>query len=371
MANETNQPGGWEPAKPLGTGEGESPIVPQAPQVGVRTMNSDKASITTGDAAPKTYAPQTPAAAPSGNQPSTQPTVPSAPSFSSQSFDLPQIDMGSAPSITPKPKKNNKGLFVALVTFIVVVGLAAIGYFVVYPLLAGPTTPTAPVTQEQTPTNGTSALTPTSTENIPVLGSTSTATSTETSTTPTAATHVSPFKTPLDATMNSTSVLLGAELGSVSIPTSKNPGLTEIVYQDASGNFIPFGDIMHTIFGADFATGALQNAFIATSTSGFISTDAQGNKALGVVAVANPSASLAAVKSAFAQALEANQNLKNIFATDPGAQNAWKSGQTSGVSNRYITFVNSSSSINYGWVGNTLVIGSSYDGFKAILSHLQ
>ena len=171
--------------------------------------------------------------------------------------------------------------------------------------------------------------------------------------------------------MNSATVLLGADLGSLSLPTSKNPGLTEVVYQDTSGNFIPFGDIMHTLFGADFATGALQNAFIATSTSAFVSTDAQGVKSLGIVAVANPSVSLAAVKSAFAQAFEANQNLKNIFANDPGAQNSWKSGQTDNVSNRYITFANASSSINYGWVGNTLVIGSSYNGFKTVLSHLQ
>ncbi len=387
MANETNQPGGWQPAKPLGTGESESPIVnqPQAPQVGIRTMNSDKSSITTGDTAPKTYAPQAPASSPSrGSSPAPAPSpvssAPSAPSFSSQSFELPQIDMGSSPSITPpKPKKNNKGLFVALVTCIVIIGLAAIGYFVVYPMLAGSGSATPPVVSNippqpsnaapQNPNQpaGAATTTPTSTEIVP----TSTATTTSPAS-PVPATHVTPFKTALDGSITLQSAITGAGLGAVTLPSSsKNPGLTEITYKDGTGNFISFSDIMHTLFGADFASGALYNAFAATSTSGFIYTDAQGNKMLGIVAVANPSASLAAIKSGFAQAFEANQNLKNIFANDPGAQNAWKSGETNGIANRYITFANPGFSVNYGWVGSTLVISSSYDGFKAILGHLQ
>lgn len=83
----------------------------------------------------------------------------------------------------------------------------------------------------------------------------------------------------------------------------------------------------------------------------------------------NSSSSLAAVKSAFNQIFEASTSWTGAFTQDPGAAGSWKSGSTSGVTNRYLTFGNGSA-LNYGWSGRTLIISTSYNGFKDALSKL-
>ncbi len=360
MANETINPGQWQPNKPLGTGEGESPMMnsAQGPRIEARTMGSDVSSIQTGDAAPKAYTPQPSTPAPAGSGPSAAPLNP-------QSFELPQIDLGSQSQVPQEPVKKKKGIFVVLVTFIIIVGLAALGYFVVYPLFfeSQPAPVTTPETQTPPPETP-----PAEQPSVPPVSETPATTTPET-TQPEKPIHVSVFKTPADNSMESASVITGASLGSVTLPNTQSPSITEVIQKDTLGNLGSFGTIMQSIFGGDFSS--LQGMFPGTNVSEFIYIGQNGNRSLGVIAEINSSTPLAATKSAFAQIFEASQGLSGIFANDPGTKGSWKDGQTSGVSNRYLAFSNPGFSINYGWSGTKLVISGSYDGFKAALQRVQ
>ncbi len=367
MGNETINPGQWQQNKPLGTGEGESPMIntAQNPRVEARTMGSDISSIQTGDATPKTYTPQQAPAAASPSAPAEKTA-----GVNPQSFELPKMDIGMNQQTPMGPVKKKNGVFVALVVFIIVVGLAALGYFVVYPLFFGKSEPTPIVNTAPEPQ--VPPTTPPAEEPLATTTATSTATTTpETAVPPEKPSHVSVFKTPADVSAESTSVITGASLSGVTFSSPKAPSVTEVVNKDATGNLVSFGTIMQTIFGGDFSSGALLNGFPSANVSEFIYTNASGNRALGIIAKADAAASLAGLKTAFAQAFEASKGLAGVFAADPGTPGSWKDGQTSGVQNRYLTFSNSGFSINYGWSGNVLIVSGSYDGFKAALQHLQ
>ena len=365
MGNETINPGQWQQNNtPLGTGEGESPIIntAQGPRIEARTMESDISSIQTGETTPKTYVPQQAQTAPSASAGGG-----GVADINPQSFELPKVDtINQQPQAVPVKKKN--GLFVGIVIFIVLVGLAALGYFVVYPIFFGesqqtspvanitPETETPPVTPPQNETAATSTTAPETSQTTPEQEKPS---------------HISAFKIPADASMEVTSVITGGSLGNITLSTAKNPSIVEVTIKDGVGNLSSFGAIMQAIFGGDFSSGALLNAFPNTGVSQFIYVDAENNRAIGIIAKADQSASLADVKAAFAQTFEANKNYSGLFTTDPGIPGLWKNGQTSGIQNRYLTFSNPGFSINYGWSGNTLIISGSYEGFKAAVAHIQ
>lgn len=360
MGNETTNPGQWQQTKPLGTGEGESPMMntAQSPRVEARTMGSDISSTQTGDVGAKTYTPQQTSVTPPPGAP-TEKTADLGP----QSFELPKIDVEINQQTPMEPTKKKSGVFVALIVAIVIVGLAALGYFVVYPLFFGesepiPTVSTAPEPQALPITPPTEEVTTTTTPEAPAPeeGQPS---------------HVSVFKTPADVSMENASVVTGGSLTNVTFSSPVSPSITEVINKDATGNLVSFGTIMQTIFGGDFSSGILSNAFPSAKVSEFIFTNANGDRVLGIVAEADSTTSLADLKTAFAQTFEASQGLAGVFATDPGTPGLWKDGQTGGVQNRYLTFSNPGFSINYGWSGNVLVISGSYEGFKAALQRLQ
>jgi hypothetical protein len=380
MANDTFNAGPGS-VQPLGTGEGESPMVKQggagtppsgAPDFGVRTMSSDLGAIKTGET-PKPYVPSdtpTPPPPPAG-------MAMKEPAGSPSGFDLPQMDFGgptppvvgapgsgtSSPSPMPAPKKSGKGIFALVITLIIIVGLAILGYFVVYPMFFA--TPTIqPVTTNQTPQteNTTELATPTTTAPV--------ATTTATTTTPAAPqSHISLFKTPADESVTATTIATGATIAGLNVSSVNAPKLVEVTYKDQAGNPVGFANIMQTGFGLDLKSPALQNVWNDQGTAGFVYVDASGTRWLGYVTSVNASSSLAAVKSAFNQAFEANTNWTGVFATDPGTPGTWKSGTLNGLPNRYLPF-SSGVSINYGWSGNNLVISTSYAGFKDALSKL-
>lgn len=382
MAND-NFNAGFGAGTPIGTGEGESPMVANpvgSPNTGVRTMNSDLGAIKSGET-PKPYTPATPAPGANPVPPSGMATknTGSAPS----SFDLPQMDFGpttpptigapgsgtSSPSPMPIPKKKGgKGLFVGIITVIIVVGLALLGYFVIYPMFfAAPTFQPSATTQTPSETPSVPATPATSTEN-PV--STATSSAVATTTAPSAPAHVSLFKTSPEGTLTAATVTTGAGLSGLSISTTGGPKLIEINYADQSGQPIGFSSIMQTVFGLNFSSSSvLGSAWNDQGTAGFVYVDASGTPWLGFVTAINSNASLAAVKSAFAQSFEAASGWSGAFASDPGTAGTWKSGTTDGVANRYLTF-SSGMSLNYGWSGNDLVISTSYAGFKDALSKL-
>ncbi len=356
----------------IGTGEGESPIVPNqggTPSFGVRTMGSDLNAVKTGET-PKPYVPSgalIPPPPPAGM--ATKDMGGGAPSF-----DLPKMDFNpptppvvgapgsgtSSPSPIPPKKRGGRGVFVGIITVIIIVGLAVLGYFVIYPMFfATPTLQPAPVAENPTPP----PVTPTSTEIVPAP------TSTASTTPPAVQPHVSLFKTPADASLTATTITTGATLASLNIQTSTAPQLVEVTYQDQTGNPVGFASVMHTVFGLSLNAPALQNTWDDQGTAGFVYVDSSGKEWLGYVTAITSNANLSDIQAAFTQAFESNTSWVGAFATDPGTPGTWKSGSVSGVPTRYLP-LSSGASINYAWSGNTLVISTSYNGFKDVLSKL-
>lgn len=342
--------------------------------VDVRTMASDLNSIQSGGA-PQSYTPQTPMPPPAPSQaPSAAPD--------NFNFEIPQVPTGmdqvagnSAPQV-PTGKKKGKGALIGLITFIVVLALGAVGYFLVYPMFAGTKPPaetvttggavTTPTTTETTGTSVAVTTTGTSTN----ASSSQTTTSSTTTTTPQAPlAHTSLFAA-TDGSINSASPISGANLANLSLGTSKEPALVEVTFTDQNGNSIPFSTLMQSLLSMDLSNSGLTQAFDPASVSGFVYVDSSGARWLGFAAKLTATSSLVDEKASFAQIFEANTNLKNFFAADPGTEGAWKSGDAA-TSNRYVLFSKNGYGLDYGWKGDVLVIASSYDGYKAAIQDLQ
>jgi len=352
--------------QPLGTGEGESPLAkPTVPNMDVRTMASDMQSINTGSPAPKPYAPVAPS---SGNIPSfSAPTPP--PPAPEQSFQIPQTDSSATPTSPETPvKKSNRGLFTVIIIVIAVIALAALGYFVIYPIFfAAPVTPTPTVTNPEP--------TPPVTEPVPTPTPEPTPTP-ATTTTPAAVTapaHISLFTIPADNQLETSIVTTGATLASLVISTTATPAISEITYKDATGNLMKFSDVLRSAAGLDIAANqTLLTAFNDLTATGLVYIDSANAKWLGFAAQLTSGADTASVSAAFKQVLESATNYSGLFASAPGTAQTWKDGQISGVTgNRYLLFSNSGFALDYGWVGNKLVIMTSYNGFKEAARRLQ
>ncbi len=327
--------------------------------VDVRTMASDLNSIQ-GGGSPESYSPSIPTATPSETTPGPVPDanfqIPSVPAAAPE--NLPANNGG------PKPKKS-RGALVGLIVFLVVVALGALGYFVVYPMFttANPNSQTSSVNTAPQPVNNTS----TETTTLPAAAPESTS-STSTSPMPSIS-HQSLFKT-VSAAIISTSSVSASTLSNLNISTTSNPALVEVVFEDQNGNPLTLSDMLKSLISADLTKSGLDQAFDPAYTSAFVYLDGNGTRWLGFVAKLSATSSLVDEKASFGQILESNTNLKNFFSKDPGTEGAWKNGD-SATSNRYVLFSKNGYTIDYGWNNDTLVISSSYDGYKAALGGLQ
>ncbi len=348
----------------MGGGGPVSPAGGQNQNVDVRTMASDLNSVGSGSV-PQSYAP-----AASG-------PAPQAPAQKSESTDFqipgPAMDTsgtqeGLPPGGVPKPKKG-KGMMVGVVVFLVVIALAAIGYFLVYPMFGGTKAPTVA-------TNPPATNTPANNNALPPIGGnatppvpTSTNETSSPTTTPAPIVHSSLFQT-TDASINSPVIVSSINLKTVDLTTTKTPALVEVVPQDQNGNPIAFSDIMKSLISMDLTQSGLNQAFDPAYTAEFAYVDAQGNRSLGLVAKLSATSSLVDEKATFGQIFEANTNLKNFWGEDPGTEGAWKSGDAT-TFNRYVLFSKNGYGLDYGWKNDVLVISSSYDGYKLAVQSLQ
>ena len=68
--------------------------------------------------------------------------------------------------------------------------------------------------------------------------------------------------------------------------------------------------------------------------------------------------------------LEQSTELNNLFLTAPGESQEWKDGQVEGVASRYLIFENGAA-LNYAWLNDVFIIGTSYPSFKEAIKKLQ
>ena len=386
-----NKSNGSQPPS-LGTGEGESPLakpseVSKAPQVDVRTSASDiKSMQESGGGPPRPYTPPPPPPPTEGGSGQKIPSAPTEKQSFSQVFKPPQVEQ---PSITPaklpdslggmqiSDKKSKKGLFLGILALIIVVGVAAAGYFFVYPIFFQ--TPEE-IEVPQEPVSSTPTEIPTVPE-VPVVPEVpavppedeqveeETGILEESSLTPTITEHASLFKMSADLSEDASlsAFDLSGVRGATQFTTAEVSVFKEIVLKDSESNFVSLSGLMDVLLAGIF-TSDVVGTFEPDFTM-FAYTDDKGTWP-GYVMKLKSDSVLADVKSSISQ-IESDTNITNLFLTDPGSSATWKSGQVEGVSNRYLTFGQSGAGLNYGWLDNTLVIGTSYPGFQEALKRLK
>lgn len=429
-----NQPQGkWpDPVKPIGTGEGESPLA-KSPQQGMeaRTMASDIKSVSEsgGSGTPHPYTPQPappravpppsppfqPPPAPLKNIPFTQAPKPPQPSSDmsggfppppprppsspfppprpatpqpfppqkppaplSQTPPSPKSAIFSPPTVetmqtqTGAPKEpqepasmgaKKKGGRVILYVSIGIIVLAALGYFIVYPMFSSspaeevsavpvPPVETAPETQPTPEQEAEPIVVPPPELLYTSLFSRLPVASTTIDATPFA---LSTWKIVLNGT--STTHAAFSEL----ILTNEQRALSAATF---------FSGVLPGILSEDTVAAFVQDVTV------FLYRDTNGIWP-GVVARIRDTQSTNAetIKSSFRSDFEkaSPSTLANLYTSDPGTSQTWKQGQTGSVLNRYLIFNTGdlAVSLNYGWSNNTLLISTSYDGFKEALKYLQ
>lgn len=370
MANGTmGQP--WDPTKTtgLGTGEGEVPLAPPpAPKLDVHTMSSDSRSMQqSGGAMPRPYTPQSAQNAQSTSLPTPVrmpiPSVPvpqvTQPSPSSSAASLPPI------SVTIE-KKGGKNIFVVSLVAILVIGLGALGYFILYPMIFGETNVPPPPTEnsilppsEPTPPSQSeppSQPTPPPEQALPA-------------TTPSQISHVSLFKTSPDTTsdLSITNLTFDSLKSVLAFETADVPIFKEIVGTTAENELFTFDAFAPTFAPATF-NGNILTAFGSDFTL-FSYTDSKGTW-LGFIAQVKHDASLSTLQNAL-KGIETDPAISKLFLKSPGTAQTWKSGKVGIVDTRYAAYTLPGAALNYGWFGNYLIVSASYEGFKEALRRLE
>ena len=363
----------WKNTPAIGTGEGESPLMKQ--QTDVRTMSSDASSIQqTGGGAPHPY---TPGSAPMGTKGST-------PSEKNDQIVPPGIavkDVGftpPTPPVSPKggsdsspkgpdmPKKSGKGPFVAGLVFVVVVGLAAIGYFFVYPLFSNPpatdqqnATPPADSGEQNAPVIPVEPVVPV----IPQENPTSTPVSVSTN-----EIHSSFFKTPADIVFDTklTSFGINDLKQPLSFTPTSVPLMREIVWKSEDNKPLSFAQVAPT-FLPTFFSPSITSSFDPDFTE-FSYTDSSGTW-LGFVAKLKDGITLAPVQDSMS-AMQNDPDLVNLFLNDPGVVGTWKDGSVLNHATSEISFSKAGSTLSYTWFDRYLLVSTNLNAAKEAATRL-
>jgi hypothetical protein len=244
----------------------------------------------------------------------------------------------------------------ALVIALILIALAALGYFVVFPLMNQPAAeePAAVAPLPESPALPTPENPAPEQPVVPTGG---------------AVQHVSFFLTPadvIDSAVLSEVSLVGLK-NSLTFDTAEVSILREINFSNTQGQSIAAATLASLIDSTTFAPSVMER-FSADATF-FTFTNMQGTWP-GLVLEARDAASLPTLAMT-TQSIEDGHSLTGYFLVDPGTPSMWKSGQAFGLATRYLSFTQPGAALNYGWVGTKLVVSASYDGLKAALGRLQ
>lgn len=336
------------PNKELGTGEGESPLaIPEikTENMAVRTMNSDAASIQNqGGGQPMAYTPN--------------PVPPKTEVFVPPQAEVAPLNPSVGTESVSTGGKNP--IILGLASFIIVVALGAIGWFVVYPNIAGPEE-AAPA--EQTESSAETALPPeeppVAEEAAPIENSTSSASSTEADLPETKTLiHKSFFKTAADAVTEFNFLPATADNYKAAFPagTAEVALLKEVIFKTETSAYAS-GDLLAVLAPKSLGeeSGVFEEDFTAFSYTdkngvwpGLILKIAEGKKEMAAGAI---------------KKLETSEEAANFFGgTIAGTPKTWKDGKIGSYAGRYLAFASAGASLNYAIAGDYLIISGSYTG---------
>ncbi|MDD5547720.1 MAG: hypothetical protein PHN74_02380 [Candidatus Pacebacteria bacterium] len=340
------------------------PPPPPPPEITLRTMQSDIETMKKSG----------------GESPVAQPFNPTASASAPQqksTIELSALSKEDASQAVPAvvteeleaPKKKGNIIKLALI-LVVLIGIGALGYFVVYPIVGpmlfpktqapivvnNPPVVNPPIT-EQVPATEQPATTSPITEQLPVL--------------PVIKPHQTLFTVEPDAKKNVE--LITVTLASIksaltsesAIKLTATTGLKEMIVFGPNGQ-INFSETL-PLFLTEFASTTLSQYFLEDFTT-FLYYDKSGVWP-GIVAKVKDSANVANAKTEIAK-LETSAALSSFYLTAPGTADVagFKDGATGA---RYLKYSATGASLNYNWVKtNVLVISTSYNGFKAALTKL-
>jgi len=365
--NQFSDPSSGVP-KPIGTGEGESPLqnIPMQ-NITMQTMESDiKSMKENGGTQPTPYIPNTNTQPAMGGNNAFIPQQMNNDQFLNQQPPTPSKEQFQESTLPPEqPKKSSRGLFVGIITFLVVVGFGLAGYFFVYPYFVNPSSDgqeQTPVASEQPAVIPQESIAP---QEPAVSTPTSTPTSTETSA-PVELIHKSLFKNPADITseISLASLSFGSYSSSIENATADVSLFKEIVFRN-DGKVISFSDLMSIIAPKTFLDVATEFNPDATF---FAYTNSDGTWP-GVIAKIKTGAQIDGIKTKMA-AFETSEEFKNFFLSDPGTAKGWNNGKIGTFISRYNSFSKKGASFNYVWANDTLVISTNYSGIQEALKRL-
>lgn len=374
------QPGGMPPVPPQ---RPTTPPPPPPPEITLRTMQSDMQDLKQSGGAGSAPKPFTPPELKSDlRQSMTPPPMPKMPQ-GSLGEPRPAMPAGSAaPKIEAEAPKGGNWKKIVLWggILIVIVAAGVAGYLFVYPALFPqvPPAPPAPVvTPVQTPTPAPSPM--------PAAPVTAPATTTATSTEATATTTLSattpapaPAHVSLLASVANTIPLTISPLDLVTLKAAlqteaqklgATDTLTEVTLHDANDQMLTAGNVMSAIL-PDLTAGTVTNLFNADMTTALYK-DANGVWPVYILQLSTTASQVAAQPTV--TGLESSPNLANLFISAPGAAaaTAFKSGTVNGTATRYMPYTTTGASLNIAWSGTKLVISTSYNGVKKVLSDLK
>lgn len=328
---------------------------PPRPEFGLRTMANDIQAIReSGGSIPGSQLTVSP------SMPMSEPKTPVIPEISEipgytgpeESIFQPATPSPSAtfssPASLPKKSKFLKSFLIIIGVLIILSGLGALGYFVVYPLIF-PTPETTPLTT-QTPTS-----TPaTQAESSKII-------------------HHSLFKTMPKggfkeitiADISRESILNG--LKSVFKPDEITNNLREAVlfYKDEMVNFnqftkaifpeLHFSPLLEPVFESDFTI--------------FVFKDKKGDWPGFVATIKDLVENEGVIKENLTK-LETSNNVKNFYFSDPGTAEGFKDGKIDNINVRYTLFTQPGAAFSYVLKNNLLIVATSYSSLQAAIDLL-
>jgi hypothetical protein len=364
---------------PLGTGEGEVPLsTPPQLNVEVRTMTSDLKSLNeSGGSAPRPYTPST--SVPNTNEASSQPPAPKSEVFVPPPADFTESNKSTPPAapLPVPPKSNNKKfLFIAVISFLIIVGLGALGYFVIYPKFFGDRgTVEIPTAQNNQPAE-TETQQPPAAENLlpppPPIEEPQLPPPPPPSPPSTITSHSSFFKKPVELTAD---ITLQKPIGETTLADLKQtlsrasqevPPFTEFTIKDSTSALASFYAIARLIAPNTFNDAILQS--FENDFTFFIYTDNNGGNWPGFIAKTKTAPTEKEITAI--SRLETNNEASSFFLADPGAPSTWKNGQVNNKPARYLPFSKAGASLSYTWFDNYLLISTNYAGAQEAAKHL-
>lgn len=347
----------------LGTGEGEIPLAKMpSDKIDIRTMASDVTSVQeTGGGMPRSYAPQTQTTtpkettAPSQQMPSSQSPV----NFADQMMGG-ITKIGQQTPVAPQPVKTRGGrsLFWTLLIVIIVLGLIAVGYFFVYPLLSTTNTEEAPGVVNTTPTP------PENVVSIPPTPPVENPTTTPPVIIPptpvsTVDIHASFFKTKADLVFDAklSAFTLDDLKKPIAFETTSIPLFKEVVWKTQENKSLSFSQIASLIFPNFFTTEKVVN--FQDDFTLFSYSNTKGTW-LGFITKLKDGVDIGTIQNNMS-VLQKDTGLKNLFLSDPGTMSPWKDGGVRNKPTSLASFSLQGATISYTWFDRYLLVSSNLE----------